>query len=91
MASMSYINLSGEGLSRSTVRDNRQNSFVGRQLSRGTSIMGQSTVNRFTPLREQPSQFNEQRRSYFSPINFNYSSYRGKSPAFGGSGENRNK
>lgn len=58
MASMSYINLSGEGgLSRSTIRDNRQNSFIGRQLSRGTSIMGQSTVSRFTPLSQQPSQF----------------------------------
>jgi hypothetical protein len=57
MVSMSYIGMPSDGgLSRTM----RQNSFVGRQLSRGTSALGQSnlTTSRYTPLREQPSQYN---------------------------------
>jgi len=48
------------------------------------------TVSRYTPLRENPTDHNG-RKSFYSPINFNYTYNRENSPAFGNSGVHRNR
>ena len=73
------------------VRSSREpNSFVNSRFTASSRQMPNYGANRYNHTTRENMEDSYGRRSY-SPINFNYTYDRARSPAFGGSGGNRNR